>query len=223
MSVNGITSSYQALGTSYAATNEPAKELKKTANTGEGVKGFNGPAAEYEKSEEAKAVEAKENADKTSDEKKAVSKAADPELLAKLKADADAKTAQLRSIVEKLLSGQNKAYGIASDNEMWSFLASGDFTVDAATKAQAQQDISEDGYYGVKQTSERIIDFAKALAGDDPEKLEEMRKAFEEGYKQAEETWGGELPQISKDTYDAVQKAFDEITGKTQGTDTTGS
>lgn len=46
----------------------------------------------------------------------------------------------------------------------------GDFTVDAATKAQAQKDISEDGYYGVKQTSERLFDFASALAGDDVER-----------------------------------------------------
>ena len=96
------------------------------------------------------------------------------------------------------------------------FLAKGDFTVDAATKAQAQEDISENGYWGVKQTSERILDFAKALAGDDPEKLEKMRSAFEKGYKQAEKTWGGELPDISKQTFDAVMKGFDELTGKVE-------
>lgn len=39
----------------------------------------------------------------------------------------------------------------------------GDFTVDAATKAQAQKDISEDGYYGVKQTSERLFDLQVPL------------------------------------------------------------
>ena len=35
--------------------------------------------------------------------------------------------------------------------------AKGDFTVDAATKAQAQKDISEDGYYGVKADIREII------------------------------------------------------------------
>ena len=38
-----------------------------------------------------------------------------------------------------------------------------------------------------------------------------MRKAFEKGYKQAEKTWGGELPEISKQTYDAVMKGFDDM------------
>ena len=71
--------------------------------------------------------------------------------------------------------------------------------------------MSEDGYWGVKQTSGRILDFAKALAGDDPEKMEKMRSAFEKGYKMAEKTWGGELPEISKQTYEAVMKGFDDI------------
>ena len=31
---------------------------------------------------------------------------------------------------------------------------------------------SEDGYWGVKQTSSRIFDFAMALAGDDEEKMQ---------------------------------------------------
>ena len=30
--------------------------------------------------------------------------------------------------------------------------------MDAATRAQAQKDISEDGYYGVNKTSQRLLD-----------------------------------------------------------------
>ena len=41
-----------------------------------------------------------------------------------------------------------------------------------------------------------------------------MREAFKKGYSQAEKTWGGELPEISKNTFDAVMKGFDELTGK---------
>ncbi len=131
------------------------------------------------------------------------------ELVNKMKADAEAHTKQLQNIVQQLMSKQTQAYGAA--NDMWKFLASGKFEVDAATKAQAQQDISEDGYWGVKQTSNRILDFATALTGGDPSKIEDMRKAFEKGYKQAEKTWGGELPEISKQTYDAVMKGFDKM------------
>ena len=96
-------------------------------------------------------------------------------------------------------------------NDMWRFLASGKFEVDEATKLQAQKDIAEDGYWGVNQTSDRIIDFAKALTGGDPSKIEDMRDAFKKGYEQAEKTWGGKLPDISKQTYDAVMEKFDKM------------
>ena len=114
-------------------------------------------------------------------------------------------------MVEKLISGQGNALGKADD--IWSFLRTGDFTVDAATKAQAQADIAEDGYWGVEQTSERILDFAKALSGGDPSKVEELREAFEKGFKDATKTWGDELPEISQKTYDAVMKKFDDWAG----------
>lgn len=133
------------------------------------------------------------------------------ELVNKLKADAEARTAQLRSLVEKMFTKQGQT--LASTDDMWKFLASGDFEVDAATKAQAQEDISEDGYWGVKQTSERILSFAKALTGGDPDKIEEMRNAFEKGFKEATKSWGKELPDISQQTYDAVMKGFDEWAG----------
>ena len=130
-------------------------------------------------------------------------------LISKLKADADAQTANLQSIVEKLMLGQSKTSSIASGDDMWQFLASGNYTVDAATKTQAQKDVSEDGYWGVNQTSDRILDFAKALAGNDSSKAEELRDAFEKGYKQATKTWGKDLPSISQQTYDADEKKFD--------------
>ena len=82
---------------------------------------------------------------------------------------------------------------------------------DRQTKAQAQADIAEDGYWGVNQTSDRIIQFATALTGGDPDKIESMREAFKKGYAQAEKTWGGSLPEISQKTYDAVMEKFDKL------------
>ena len=135
-------------------------------------------------------------------------------MIQKLKADAEARTAQLRSLVEQMMVKQGTAYGQA--NDIWSFLAKGNYKVDPATKAQAQADIAEDGYWGVEQTSQRIIDFATALTGGDPSKVDDMREAFKKGYAMAEEKWGGELPEISKKTYDAVMKKFDELAGITE-------
>lgn len=135
------------------------------------------------------------------------SKAKNEALIAKLKADVDARTSQLRSLVEKMMTDQGSTIGKA--DSMWNFLAKGDFTVDALTKENAQADIAEDGYWGVTQTSDRMFDFAKALAGDDPEKMEEMKEAFIKGFEQATKTWGGKLPDISQRTYDATLEKFD--------------
>ncbi|MCR4892027.1 MAG: hypothetical protein K5989_07615 [Lachnospiraceae bacterium] len=150
-------------------------------------------------------------------------KAGNTDLIAKLKADADERTSQLRSIVEQLMSGQGKAFAVANSEDpdsMWKFLAEGNFTVDAATKAQAQADIAEGGYWSVGETSDRILDFAKALAGDDPSKAEELFSAFEEGFKQATKSWGKDLPSISQDTYDAVKTKFDEWANSASATAT---
>ena len=199
MSVNGVTSSQAAAAYSYSAT-ESVKADTKAAETA--------ASKETSKSEETSADKgvvyeqsgAKDNVGKTTYKP-------DTNLINKMKADADARTAQLRSLVEKMMTGQATAYGKA--NDIWSFLRSGNYTVDPATKAQAQADIAEDGYWGVNQTSDRIIDFAKALT------------AFEKGFKKAGKTWGGDLPDISQRTYDAVMEKFDQMAEEAKKTSST--
>ena len=147
--------------------------------------------------------------EKSNENEKVTSTKDNKAIIAKLKADAEERTAQLRSIVEQLITKQGTAFGKATDDEMWKFLAKGEFTVSADVKAQAEADIAEDGYWGVEQTSDRILDFAKALAGNDPDKAEEMLEAFKKGFKEATKTWGDELPDISQKTYDAVMEKFE--------------
>ena len=190
MSVNGITNHGTVYG-NYEAQTKTTTE--KTENVTPESKADSGVIYEPSKQE-------------ATDSSKKIYKQ-DTALINKLKADAEARTAQFRSLVEKIMLGQGNAIGTADD--IWSFLRTGNFTVDAATKAQAQADIAEDGYWGVEQTSDRIVDFAKALTGGDPAKIEEMKEAFKKGFKQAEEMWGGELPEISQKTYDAVFEKFD--------------
>lgn len=197
MGVNGISNvganAYEALTTANTqAETRPADEINKD-NTSD--KGENGVV--YEPSKDSVNVPIKKYVQNT-------------ELVNKMKADAEAHTKQLQNIVQQLMTKQSQTSGIAN-GDMWKFLASGKFEVDEATKLQAQEDISEDGYWGVKQTSGRILDFATALTGGDPSKIEEMREAFKKGYKQAEETWGGKLPDISQRTYDAVMEKFDKM------------
>lgn len=137
-------------------------------------------------------------------------------IIEKMKSDVEQRTAQMKSLVESMMKNQGVQIGAADD--IWRFLAGGNFTVTEAAKAQAQEAISENGYWGVEQTSERIVEFAKALTGGDASKAEEMRDAFIKGFKEATKSWGKELPSISQDTYDAVMKKFDTWVGKTEET-----
>ena len=194
MSVNGVTSIQATTAYSYNSTSA-AKE--KTSAEEAATRTTEDTGVIYEHSTDTN----------TSSTKKTYKP--DTAMINKLKADADARTSQLRSLVEQMMGKQATTYGNA--NDIWSFLRSGNYTVDPATKAQAQADIAEDGYWGVGQTSDRIIQFATALTGGDPDKIEAMRDAFKKGYAQAEKTWGGSLPEISQKTYDAVMEKFDKL------------
>ncbi len=132
-------------------------------------------------------------------------------LVEQLKADQQQRAQSLINIVKDMMGKQASTYGIANGDKdaMWKFIASGNYTVDAATAAQAKKDISEDGYWGVKQTAQRLFDFASALAGDDVDKMKEMQKAMEKGFKLATKAWGKELPSISHDTMDEANKMFE--------------
>jgi len=106
-----------------------------------------------------------------------------------------------------LAAGISLINGKLPDQNLAGFIAG--LKPDQETINKAKEAVSEDGYYGVKRTSERILSFAKAIAGNDPAKIEEMRKAVEMGFNAAKEAWGKELPDICRETYDVVMKGFD--------------
>lgn len=126
-------------------------------------------------------------------------------IVAQMKQDMIDRQSQLTDLVKQMFSKQADANNLSS-------LFSPDMLkkVSKADIEQAQKDVAEDGYWGVKQTSQRMFDFASALAGDDVDKMKEMQKAMEKGYKLATKAWGKELPSISKDTLDAANKLFEE-------------
>ena len=195
MAVENIGAGYSAQ--TVNTKNYGAKAREGGAEKTEGKQDVYGEAAVYERSAESKTVSAKNmNVDRDA-------------LVAQLKADSEAQVKSLMDIVNKTISGQGKAFSMASGDDMWKFLASGNFTVDAETKAQAQKDIAEDGYWGVEKTSDRIVDFAKALSGGDEKKADELIGAFKKGFEQATKAWGKTLPDISQKTYDRVLEKMD--------------
>lgn len=68
------------------------------------------------------------------------------------------------------------------------------------SEEEASELISEEGFFGISQTSQRVADFVFGFAGDDLDILEQGREGIVKGFEEAQEMWGGELPQISYDT-----------------------
>ena len=192
MNVNGISSS------SYASMSAAADAVEKTKEA-EAAAVKEDAAAVYEKG--TKVTDMSE-ADRAS-------------LVKQLEADLQAHKESLINLVKQMLGKQTTTYAQSvswdDENSIWRFLAKGDYTVDAETQAAAKEAISENGYWGVEQTSDRIVKFALALSGGDPDTLEEMIAATKKGFAQAEKAWGGPMPSITGQTYDAVMEKFDKI------------
>jgi len=93
----------------------------------------------------------------------------------------------------------------------------------ATTPEGAKEAISEGGAYSVNAVADRIMTMATAIAGDDQDKLQQMRDAVEKGFEKAglvfKNATKSDLPQISKDTYTEVMKRFDKLQNKTTNTD----
>lgn len=208
MELNGVNSAISVAATETVASKYSSKTSKTNSSSTSEKAIYSDVAATYESSS---------NSSQTRSTTKQI---ANPELVEQLKADLETRQAQMQSLVTQMFQKQGITIGSADD--MWKQLASGNFTVDEETRKQAEEDISEDGYWGVKQTSERIFSFAKALAGDDEETMKKMQAAVEKGFKAATKAWGKELPSISKDTLNAVNKMFDDYyTSKSKSSITT--
>ena len=193
--INGILGSYAASTVSTPKTEtkaEAKKEAKKETKASEKEE----QGAVYEKSTSEK--KATYSINKMSAEDRAA-------IVEQMKQDQVNRKQQLCNLVNQMLSKQAGTSKLAS-----LFSPENLKNVSPEAIAQAKEDVSEDGYWGVKQTSQRLFDFASALAGDDVEKMKEMQKAMEKGFKQATKAWGEELPSICKDTIDAANKLFDE-------------
>lgn len=70
--------------------------------------------------------------------------------------------------------------------------------------------VSNDGFFGVDQTSKRLSDFVLSGGGDDVERLKAGREGIVKGFKDAEKIWGEKLPDISYQTLDKALASIDE-------------
>ena len=70
--------------------------------------------------------------------------------------------------------------------------------------------VSEDGFFGIEQTSERIANFVISGSGGDEDRLRSGREGMLQGFKDAESMWGGTLPDISQKTMQAALELVDK-------------
>ena len=90
----------------------------------------------------------------------------------------------------------------------------GEINLETLSPEEATQLISDDGYFGVKNTAQRIFDFAVGLSANDPTRLDAIVAGIADGFAQAEEAWGGTLPEISYATKDAVISMLQDWSGQ---------
>lgn len=128
--VTAATSAYEPVETKTSSAESEKKTETKTEVKDEG--------AVFEKSQGVE-KKATYSINKMSAEERAA-------FVQQLKDDQAAQKQSFIDMVTQMFRGQGKAIATANasdDNSLWRMLASGDFTVDANTKAQAQKDIKE--------------------------------------------------------------------------------
>jgi hypothetical protein len=111
----------------------------------------------------------------------------------------------MRGLVLNMFKEQGIDYKIATDNS--------EIDISTVTPEEAQELIADDGYFGVEKTSERIFKFAVGMAGGDPAKIDAIREGVKNGFQEALDAFGGQLPDISYDTYDTVMNKLDDWAG----------
>jgi len=93
-----------------------------------------------------------------------------------------------------------------------------EFDLAAIEPEQAQELISEDGYFGVEQTSELIFQFAIGIAGGDTSRIDAIKEGIDKGFAEAKKALGDWLPDISNGTYDAVMEKLDNWVAQSETT-----
>ncbi len=78
------------------------------------------------------------------------------------------------------------------------------------TKDEAADLVSDDGFFGIDKTAQRIADFVIQGSGGDESMMRAGREGILQGFKDAEGMWGGKLPDISYKTIDKATQLIDE-------------
>ena len=82
---------------------------------------------------------------------------------------------------------------------------------------EAKDLVSEEGFFGVKNTSDRVAGFVLNFAGNDLDVLQKGRDGVVQGFEEAKKMFGGELPEISYKTQERTLALIDEKMNSLKG------
>ncbi len=118
---------------------------------------------------------------------------------------------EIKTETKQLLNDQNALFHFNQlDDEKKASLLYQNKPISELSAEEANQLISDDGYFGIAKTSQRIGDFVLKGAGNDLDRLKSGREGILRGFQEAEKAWGGKLPQISYETLEKSLEAIDE-------------
>lgn len=120
-------------------------------------------------------------------------------------------------------SAQNTLMNIVNNTEVYDFLSGKELDSGFSLKSigydgkpitelstdEAKELVSDEGFFGVIETSSRVSSFVIGMTGDNVEGLQEARKGIVQGFEQAESMWGGTLPEISYETQAKTLEVID--------------
>lgn len=110
------------------------------------------------------------------------------------------------------LSGKSTIDGLSLKDIGYEGKAITELSVDEANDL-----LSEDGFFGIKETSNRVANFVLSFSQDDVEILKKGREGVVRGFEEAEKLFGGELPEISYKTQERTLKLIDEKIASLEG------
>ena len=90
-------------------------------------------------------------------------------------------------------------------------------SINELSQYEAAELVSENGYFGIQNTANRIADFVINGANGNAELLRSGLEGVKQGFAQAEDMWGQALPDISAETMnktlDRINQAIMELSG----------
>ena len=218
----------QARNSANAPAQNPAGQAQSSANVGEAYSlDISDAAKQAQQTPAQKAAEELLGADEGAKETKGLS----ADQVRALQDDLEAQQQTFMNVMIQALTESNDKLQSWLD-EGTGILNFGGTQIDAARFAlpevatnpeDAAKAIAPGGAWSVDAVSTRVFDLASIIAGNDPEKLSQMRAAVEEGFKQAGAVWKDttgqdNMPEISKQTYNEIMSRFDKRANELNGT-----